>query len=255
MTTFSSSQPPDQEAPAPPAISVSLPSNKPVVTYSIIALTVLVYLLQNLSVKMTGDIDWPLYLGAKINDFILQGQLWRLITPALLHGSIIHILFNMYALISFGPSLERSYGHGRFLALYLLGAFSGNVLSFVLSTSPSVGASTAVFGLVAAEVVFIYQNRRFFGDRTRPMIINTLTVVAINLFIGFTSTSIDNWGHLGGLLGGFLFAWFAGPVWTVQGLAPSLRVVDSRPELQALTTGLLVLLGFSFMTFMRFLFH
>ena len=85
-------------------------------------------------------------LGAKVNELILAGQVWRLITPILLHASILHIGFNMYALFVIGPQLERFYGHGRFLLLYLIAGFTGNVLSFVLSPNPSLGASTSVLG-------------------------------------------------------------------------------------------------------------
>jgi membrane associated rhomboid family serine protease len=71
--------------------------------------------------------------GARINEAILAGELWRFLTPALLHGSLPHIAFNMYALLSFGTSLERHFGHGRFFLLYVLGAFTGNVASFLFS--------------------------------------------------------------------------------------------------------------------------
>jgi rhomboid protease GluP len=89
--------------------------------------------------------------------------LWRLFTPLLLHGSIAHIGFNMYALFIIGPGLERYYGHLRFLVLYLLAGFAGNVFSFLFTPALSVGASTAIFGLVAAQGVFLYRHRQLFG--------------------------------------------------------------------------------------------
>ncbi|TLM97699.1 rhomboid family intramembrane serine protease, partial [bacterium] len=138
----------------PQMVQVPVPGGvkTPGVTYVILGVTIFVYLLQLLSQSLLGsNIDLPVILGAKVNSLILQGQLWRLITPILLHGSILHIGFNMYALFAIGPSLERAYGHWRFLTLYLLGAFAGNTLSFLFSPSTSVGASTAIFALVAAE--------------------------------------------------------------------------------------------------------
>jgi len=99
-------------------------------TYIIIGITVFFYILQLLSTFIFGRDILVLY-GARINEAILAGQLWRLLTPALLHGSIAHIGFNMYALLSFGTGLERHFGHGRFLLLYILGAFTGNVASFL----------------------------------------------------------------------------------------------------------------------------
>ena len=113
--------------------------------------------------------------------------------------------------------------------LYFLGAFSGNVFSFLLTgeNGYSVGASTAVFGLVAAEVIFFYQNRKLFGGQAKQAIGNAVFIIAINLFIGLTP-GIDNWGHVGGLLGGAMFAWFAGPRWEVAGISPDFHLQDQR---------------------------
>ena len=133
----------------------------------------------------------------------------------------------MYALVIFGPGLERNFGHWRFLTLYLLGGFSGNVLSFLLSSGYSVGASTAIFGLVGAEGIFLYQNRQLFGNRFGRAIGNVIFVVAVNLVLGLTP-GIDNWGHVGGLLGGLIFTWFAGPKWEVQGMMPAVHLADKR---------------------------
>jgi rhomboid protease GluP len=138
--------------------------------------------------------------------------------------------------------LERRFGHGRFLLLYL-GGFAGNVLSFLITHDPSVGSSTAVFGLVAAEGVFLYQNRKVFGAETKNAISNVVSVVVINLLIGFTSGGyIDNWGHIGGLLGGLIFTWFSGPLWEVEGIYPLLRLVDRRGEPRDMIVGLAVVL-------------
>jgi rhomboid protease GluP len=137
---------------------------------------------------------------------------------------------------------ERNFGHWRSL-LYLLGGFTGNVLSFILSNGYSVGASTAIFGLVGAEGVFLYQNRRLFGNQFRRAIGNVIFVVAVNLFLGLTP-GIDNWGHIGGLLGGLIFAWFAGPVWEVEGIAPAYRLFDKREARDVITGAALVILIF-----------
>ena len=167
----------------------------------------MVYLLQLASVPLFGyanaaaQMDWLEAYGARINDLIRAGELWRFLTPVLLHASIPHILFNMYALMIFGVGLERHFGHWRFLLLYVLGGFTGNVLSFLLSSGYSVGASTAIFGLVGAEGIFLYQNRKLFGNQFGRAIGNVIFVVAVNLLLGLTP-GIDNWGHVGGLLGG-----------------------------------------------------
>jgi rhomboid protease GluP len=141
----------------------------------------------------------------------------------------MHIFFNMYALLSIGSLLERHYGHARFTILYFLGAFSGNVFSFLLGSEniPSIGASTAVFGLIAAEGIFFYQNRKLFGSYARQALGNTAVIIENNLVISLTP-GIDGWGHVGGLLGGAIFAWFASPVWKVVGAANEIKLEDER---------------------------
>jgi len=178
-------------------------------TLYLIIITTIFYLLQNISAVFFGS-DLLLYFGAKINAFILSGQFWRFITPVFLHGSLIHIGFNMYALYTIGPSIERRYGMRSFLLLYVFGGIFGNIFSFIFSPNISLGSSTAIFGLIAAQAVYIYKNRALLGNAANPMLRNVLMMIAINLFLGL-SPGIDNWGHLGGLVGGFLFAWFAGP--------------------------------------------
>ena len=232
-------------------VRVALPQAAPYVTYTIIGVTVVFYLLQVASVFVFGypttfsNIDWLELYGARINEFILAGQLWRLLTPALLHGSPTHIFFNMYALLSFGTSLERYFGHGRFITLYVLGAFTGNVTSFLFSDGYSVGASTAVFGLIGAEAVFLYQNRKMLAGQFRSAIGNVLFVIAINLFLVGSLPGIDNWGHIGGLVGGLMFTWFASPIWEIEGIQPMLQLVDRRPTREVVTGAALVLIVFS----------
>jgi rhomboid protease GluP len=204
-----------------------MPQSAPYVTYSIIGITVLFYVLQLLSESTLGT-DILVIYGARINEAILAGELWRFLTPALLHGSLPHIAFNMYALLSFGTSLERFFGHGRFFLLYILGAFAGNVASFLFSPGYSVGASTAIFGLLGAEAIFLIQNRKVFPGQFRSAIGNIIFIAAINLFIIGSLPGIDNWGHIGGLIGGLMFTSFAGPLWEIEGVYPTYRPVDRR---------------------------
>ena len=179
------------------------------ISYLLIALSIIIFGFQNIAEWLFGY-DFLLLYGAKINQFILQGEFWRFLTPAFLHGSIIHLSFNMYAIYSIGPSLERKYGSTSFILLYIIGAVFGNIVSFLFSPNVSLGASTAIFGLIAAQGVYIYKNRYLLGSAAKPLLTNVLFMIAVNLFLGL-SPGIDNWGHLGGLMGGFLYAWFAGP--------------------------------------------
>lgn len=219
-----------------------MPQSAPYVTYTIIAITVIFYILQLASESTLGT-DLLILYGARINEAILAGELWRFVTPALLHGSVPHIAFNMYALFSFGTGLERHFGHGRFFLLYVLGAFTGNVASFLFSTGYSVGASTAVFGLLGAEAIFLYQNRKLFAGQFGRAIQNVIFIAAINLFLGL-QPGIDNWGHIGGLIGGLMFTWFAGPLWEVEGITPTLRLVDQRPSREVIVGAATVVLIF-----------
>lgn len=223
-------RPPEPIRIQPVRVTVRMPVNTPWVTYVIMGVTIAVFLAQQASELMLGG-DLPAALGMKINEYIIEGQYWRLFTPALLHGGWVHIGFNMYALYSFGRGLERAYGHGRFALLYLLGAFAGNVASFMLSDNPSLGASTAVFGLIAAEGIYYFQNRKIYGGQAQAVLQNIAVVIAINLFYGFTTSRIDNWGHMGGLVGGAAFAFLAGPVFTLEGFHPDLRLVDKHGPL------------------------
>jgi rhomboid protease GluP len=215
-------------------------------TYSIIGLTLLVYLLQLNAGYVFHGLDQLEVLGARINSLIRQGQLWRFFTPVLLHDGPVHLLFNMFTLFLLGSQLERFYGHGRFLLLYLLSAFSGNVLSFagMSDTSFSVGASTAVFGLIGAEGVFLYHNRKLASKQARRAVLGivVLLVIASGLINIVPGRDID--GHLGGLLGGVLFSWFAGPRFQSSGSDPSLAPVDRRQRRDILFGTGLVLLSF-----------
>ncbi len=231
---YSSPYPPQTSAPR--EVMVQQPQSRPVVTYTILAVTVLVYLLQMATENVLVGTDLPALYGMKINELIVEGQFWRLITPVFLHGSILHIAFNMYALLIFGPGLERFYGHWRYLALYFVSGFAGNVFSFLFSSAPSLGSSTAIFGLLAAEGVFLYQNRKLFGKGAQRALINLVTIALVNLFIGL-SPGIDNWGHIGGLVGGALFAWFAGPLLTVEQSALNYSLVDQRGSGAAVGVG------------------
>ena len=220
------------------------------VTLLIIAVTVGFYVLQNLSAVFFGR-DLLLIAGAKINQAILLGQIWRLITPVFLHASILHIGFNMYALYSLGSVLERRFGVWPFLALYFIGALWGNTLSFLLTPNISLGASTAIFGLIAAQGVYIYKNRFLLGSAARPMLMNIAMVVMINLVLGL-SPGIDNWGHVGGLLGGLFFAWFAGPSFGLQENYYGQNVIVREEKRPLLVLGSAILIAAVFIL-LRFL--
>jgi rhomboid protease GluP len=248
------SQAPQPQPPRP--IEMAVPNVKPYATYVILGVTIFIYLLQ-LAGQYLLNFDMVAALGVKDDSLIRAGQLWRLITPVFLHDStlpygLLHIGFNMYALYMLGRGIESRFGHSRFLLLYFLSGYAGNVMSFLLTPNPSLGASTALFGLFSAEAVFIFQNRNLFRDKGRAALLNILTLAAVNLFLGLSIPSVDNWGHVGGFLGGVLFSWFGGPHWKLEGFYPSMKLVDEREGHGALAGALSVLLFFLPLTAMGF---
>lgn len=227
---------------------VSNPTNRPLVTYVIMGLTVFVYVLQLGTQSLFGT-DLPALYGSKINELIAAGQYWRLLTPVLLHGSILHIGFNMYALFILGPGLERFYGHWRYLMLYLVSGFAGNVFSMIFTPNPSLGASTAIFGLLAAQAIFIYQNRQVFGRMSQRALTNIILVAALNFVLGL-SPGIDNWGHLGGFIGGGMFAYLCGPILEVRASLGGYEVQDLRSQNAGLVATVIVGVFFAFLAAM-----
>lgn len=223
--------PAQPQEPKPAQIEiVAAPNYRPVVTYTILVITVLVYALQMITLYWL-QLDIPLALGMKVNQLIISGQLWRLFTPMLLHDDLLpfHILLNMYFLAIVGARLEKFTGPWRFLLLYIVAGFAGNVMSFLFSPDNSAGASTALFGLMGAQLIFVLQNRSFLADNGKPALQNILTLIGLNLVIGLTLGFIDNWGHIGGLVGGMAFAWFGGSKLTLNEVAyPRFRLDDQR---------------------------
>jgi membrane associated rhomboid family serine protease len=132
-----------------------------------------------------------------------DGAFYRLFTAMFVHYGIFHLLMNMYVLWFLGRQLEEVLGRTRFLALYLLAGFGGNVLAYLVSdfmgdASPTAGASTAVFGLFAAFFVVL---RRLGKDTSQ-----VVTLLVVNLVITFVLPGISWAGHIGGLITGALFA-------------------------------------------------
>lgn len=169
-------------------------------TLGILAMNVAVYVYTALkSQSLTIDLLVLLTTGAKINELILRGQYWRLLTSAFLHADFLHLLFNMYALVVLGRFVETALGKGRFLGVYLFSTLTGGIMSFLFTPNVSVGASGAIFGLLGA----IFMMALFGENKTvRSLLPRVLAVMGLNLLLGMSSSGIDNFGHVGGLLGG-----------------------------------------------------
>ncbi|MFK2824362.1 rhomboid family intramembrane serine protease [Bacillus sp. B190/17] len=165
-----------------------------------IAVQVIVFLLLELTGGST-DARNLIRFGAKFNPLILEGEWWRFFTPIFLHIGFLHLLMNTFALYFLGTAVEQIYGRFRFLFIYLFSGFVGTLASFVLNDHLSAGASGAIFGCFGALLYFgLIYPRLFF----RTMGMNVIVVIGINLVFGFSVPGIDNAGHIGGLIGGFL---------------------------------------------------
>lgn len=176
------------------------------VTYTIIILNILVYLIE--IIKSRNLIDINIYtliqMGAKVNILINRGEIYRLITSTFLHGGIMHILFNMSALNIIGKEVEYIYGSKKYILIYILSALSGSLFSYLFNpNSVSVGASGAIFGLLGAMLVFGLKEKNKIG---KQYVKNILETLAINVIIGITISNIDNYAHLGGLIMGVISA-------------------------------------------------
>lgn len=131
----------------------------------------------------------------------LQPEVYRIFTVALLHGGLMHLLFNMYALYIFGPRLEQQVGSPAFASLYIASAGAGGLVSAALGgVGYSVGASGAIFGLFGAWMFVAWKMRHSPGGRA---MFNQLGfLMAINIALPFLVPGIDWYGHLGGFIAG-----------------------------------------------------
>ena len=137
--------------------------------------------------------------GCNYGPLVKEGEIWRLVTHIFLHGSLMHILLNMYSLFILGNQIETLLGKAKFFVIFMISGICGGLLSAVLNDVASVGASGAIFGLMGAMLCFGYHYRTYLGDALKRQI---LPVIILNLVIGFMSTGIDNFAHIGGLIGG-----------------------------------------------------
>jgi membrane associated rhomboid family serine protease len=172
------------------------------VTIAIIVLNVAIYLIGRLSPDF-GDRMFVEFSQWKPG--IESGEWYRAFTAMFLHGSITHILFNMWALYIFGPVLERRFGAYSFLSLYFAGGLAGSALYYVAgSNAPAVGASGAIFGLFGAMLAASYRQR--YTPAGRAVFGQLGLLLAINMALPLFVPRIAWQAHLGGLVAGVLIA-------------------------------------------------
>lgn len=201
-----------------------LAGGTPYVTYALIALCVVAYVGQEMS-DLTGR-------GQIVAAEVAQGEVWRVVTSGFLHAGVIHLLFNMLILFQLGSVLEARLGKARFLGVYLFSLLGGSIGVMLLQppTTPAVGASGAVFGLMGAVVVQARRGRS-------PIESSVGGLLVINLVITFVLPGIAIGGHLGGLIAGLVAGLL---VRAVGEQADVRRVVLTTAVLAALTLSLAI---------------
>lgn len=192
------------------------------ISHIIIVINVVIFILMLLTDPSISN-QTLVEFGAKYNPLIEAGEIYRLVAAAFLHVDIPHLLFNSFALYIIGPGVESLFGKPRFLLIYLGSAIMGTAMSYAFSMSISAGASGAIFGLLGSHVyLFLRKPSAYLKLYGKDFLI----MIGINLLIGFSASNIDNFGHIGGLIGGVLIAPLTGisgeKFPRVQGLLPVL---------------------------------
>ena len=171
-------------------------SKFPYVTYLLIAINVIFFIVP----LLLNQVDYVLDAYCVHGPSIRAGQFYRIISGTLLHGSIPHLLFNMYSLYILGSQLEGFFGKAKFALIYIFSAICGSFLSITFGQGAgSVGASGAIFGLMGSLLYFGFYYRVYLGQVVKSQI---LPLIAVNLLVGFMTPGIDNSAHIGGLIGG-----------------------------------------------------
>lgn len=190
-------------------------------TIVLMAISILVFL----APMLIPDLD-VLDLRARFGQFnlaVAAGEWWRIFTAGFLHGGMIHLLFNMWALWIFGKPLETQIGSASFVSLYLASAVAGGAAAFLL-TDPRVtvvGASGAIFGLFGAWLYSSYRTRhtRIGSAQFR----NLLVLLGLNVFLSISVPAISWQGHAGGLAAGFAIA----ALWSRSPQTTTVRVLEA----------------------------
>lgn len=158
----------------------------------------------------------PIEAGALVRARVLAGEWWRVFTAMFLHAGPDHLIGNVIALYIVGMACEHAFGTARTALVYFGSGVTGAGLSLAASPGPSVGASGAIFGVLAAVAIMLYRHQRRFYVRDKRIGIVLAAWAAWQLLTGFMTPFVDNFAHLGGLLGGAAAAFLLTPTLTAQ---------------------------------------
>jgi len=187
---------PSEEAEYGPPVQFSPPFYTYILLAAIVAVTVAQF-----AVGLDRSV---LIAGFDKQRFVNEHEYWRILTGAALHGGLLHLFMNGYALYSFGSLIEMLSNRAHFAIVFLLSTVGGGILSLIfLPNGLSVGASGGIVGLIGYLVVYAFKRRQFISPQfRRSLLIN----IALILVFGFALYNvIDNFGHIGGLVTGALY--------------------------------------------------
>ena len=170
----------------------------PVVTYILLGIIIIIFLITQMSDQNLVILKYGLQ-----RDFVKMGDVYRLLTGAFIHVDITHIITNAYSLFMIGRLVESYFGKKKFCIIYFFSAITASLLSICMSDTFSIGASGAIFGLLGSLLYFGFHYRVYFGN---VLVRQIVPIIILNLGIGFIVPGIDNFAHIGGLIGGYLIS-------------------------------------------------
>lgn len=213
-------------------------SKKPTVTYGIIFICILMFILMYIFGNGSEDNYTLLLFGANLDVLTKGGDYYRLVNSMFLHIGIWHLFVNMYSLYVLGKEVENTLGRRKYLIIYLLSGIAGSILSLAFNHNIiCAGASGAIFGIMGAILYFGYYYRAYLGS---TIINSILPVIILNLIIGFLDTGIDNAAHIGGLVGGIL-------------LTMTLGIPDKSNKVSKINGLILTIIYFVFIIYLAFI--
>ncbi|XP_073065378.1 RHOMBOID-like protein 9, chloroplastic isoform X2 [Primulina eburnea] len=163
----------------------------------------------------------PSVYGAKVNNLILTGEWWRLVTPMFLHSGIFHLSLSIWVLFTFGLEVSQEYGSFTCLLIYLLGGISGNLISFLHTSSPTVGGTGPVFALIGAWLIYQVQNKDFIARESSERMFRKAIIFTALSFVVSSFGPIDDWAHFAAAFTGVAYGYVT---------CPSLQVKDASSE-------------------------
>lgn len=210
-------------------------SKFPFITYLLIAINIIFFIVPIVLGQYNYTIEQYCIHGPSIR----AGQYYRLLTGIFLHGGIAHLVFNCYALYVIGCQLESLLGKVKYIIIYLFSGLMGALFSMTFGGSyASIGASGAIFGLMGSLVYFGYHYRVFLGNVVKTQIV---PLIVLNLILGFVMSGIDNFAHIGGLIGGAL-------------ITIALGIKDKSSTFEMVNGWIVTILFSVFMYYMAFVF-